>query len=145
MPLNGFSIGHDVAVDVTDPVTGQIVSWPAATGFNSEPNTKQIVSEPLNSPPLYAELPTGWKGSIEFDRRDSSIDDFFARNEALYWNGSNLLTGTITETITEQNGTLSQYRYEKVAFKLAQKGQWKAQDKVSMKIDWVASTMIKVV
>jgi hypothetical protein len=146
MPLNSFSVGHDIAVDVVDPVTGSLVAWPNATGFDAEPNTKQISSEPLNGPPLYAENPMGWKGSIEFDRIDSTVDDFFARNEALYYQGANLLSGTITQTIQEtRTGAVSQYRFSGVAFKLTQAGKWKSGDKVMMKIDWVASQRVKVI
>ena len=146
MPLNGFSVGHDLAIDIISPLTGQLITnWPLITGFSAEPATKQITSEPLNSYPLYSELPTGWKGTIDFDRTSGVIDNFFAHLEAAYYAGQNTLTGSITQTITEQNGTVSQYQFKGVTFKYTQAGQWKAQDKVAIRLDFVAGTRIKVV
>lgn len=144
MPNNSFSIGHDVAVDVFDNVTGRMVTFPAITGFSAEPNTKQISSEPLNGPPLYAENPNGWKGTLDFDRTDATVDVWFASREAKYYAGQSLFNVTITETIRESNGTVTQFRFPNCALKLAQAGQWKASDKVSLRIDWAGSTRTQV-
>ena len=145
MAVNGFSIGHDVSVDIFDIVTGKQVIFPLVTGFSAEPITKQITSEPLNSSPLFAENPNGWKGTIDFDRTDNSIDAWFSGREAAYYKGQSIFNVTITETIQEKDGTVSQYRFPNVALKLTQAGQWKAADKVSLKIDWMASTRVQVI
>lgn len=139
-----MSIGHDVSVTFFDGTTQLIVAWPARTGFSAEPITKTINSEPLNGPPLFAEAPNGWKGTIEFDRTDASIDDYFAKNEALYFNFGNPITGTITQTIAEKTGAVSQYVFIGVAIKPSQMGKWKAAEKVAIQLDWSASTRVKI-
>lgn len=144
MPVNNLSIGHDVTVTFFDGTTQLIVAWPARTGFSAEPITKTINSEPLNGPPLFAEAPNGWHGTMDFDRTDSTIDDYFAKNEALYFAGGNPITGTITQTIQEKNGSVTQYVFNGVAIKPSQMGAWKAAEKVAIRVDWSASNRVKV-
>ncbi len=145
MPVANFSIGHDVAVDITDPITGKIVTFGAVTGFQAESQTKQITSEPLNGPPQFAETFNGWKGQVDFDRTANDVDLFFQKLEDNYWNGVNTLLGVITETITEKDGSLTQFKFEGVAFKLGDAGKWKAQEKVSLRVDWMASRRRRIV
>ena len=145
MPNNNFSIGHDISIDIYDSEINAMVTFPPVTGFSAEPITKQITSEPLNGPPLFAENPNGWKGTIDFDRIGSTVGKWFADREAKYFNGRNLFNVTITETIKEKDYSITQYRYTGVALKLAEAGKWKATDKVSQRIDWVASTRVPVV
>ena len=144
MPTNNLSIGHDVSVDIFDATSNTILTFPARTNFKSEPIFKQINSEPLNAQPIFAEAPNGWKGNLEFDRTDSTIDDYFAAFEASYWAGGNPLAGTITQTIQEKTGAVTQYVYYGVAMKPTDMGNWKAAEKVTIKIEWTASTRKKV-
>ena len=144
MPVNNLSIGHDVTVTIFDVVSQSIVSFPARTGFSAEPITKTINSEPLNGPPLFAEAPNGWKGTLDFDRTDPSIDIYFANYEATYYAGANPVSGTITQTIQEKDGSVTQFVFDGVAMKLSQAGQWKAAEKVAMRVDWNASTRRRV-
>lgn len=139
MPVNNLSIGHDVTVTIFDTTTQSVVSFPARTGFSAEPITKTINSEPLNGPPLFAEAPNGWRGTLDFDRTDPSIDIYFANYETAYYNGNNPVNGTITQTIQEKDGSVTQFEFTGVAMKLAQAGMWKAAEKVAMRIDWNAS------
>ena len=139
-----MSIGHDVTVTIFDVTSNSIVSFPARTGFSAEPITKTINSEPLNGPPQFAEVPNGWRGTLDFDRTDNSIDVYFANYETTYYAGANPLSGTITQTIQEKNGSVTQYQFTGVAMKLAQAGMWKAAEKVAMRVDWNASQRIQV-
>ena len=144
MPVNNLSIGHDVSVTIFDVTSNSIVTFPARTGFSAEPITKTINSEPLNGPPLFAEAPNGWHGTFDFDRTDASIDIYFANYEALYYAGGNPVSGTITQTIQEKGGVVTQFLYTGVAMKPSQVGMWKAAEKVSQRIDWSASTRIQI-
>ena len=144
MANNSFSIGHDISVDIFDIVSGKQVIFPLITGFSAEPQTKQISSEPLNGPPLYAENPNGWRGTIDFDRTDNSIDLWFAGREAAYFKGQSIYNCTVTQTIQEKDGSVTQFRYPNVALKYSQAGAWKASDKVSLRLDWMGSTRIQV-
>ena len=130
---------------MTDPITGKLVTFGAITGFSAESQTKQITSEPLNGPPQFAETFNGWKGQVDLDRTSPAVDIFFQALEDNYWNGVNTLQGVITETITEKDGSLTQWKYTGVAFKYGDAGKWKAQEKVAIRIEWMASRRQRVV
>lgn len=135
-----FNIGHDVTVDIVDGVTGQVLSrFPPTTHFSFQQITKTEESEPVNFKPLFREVPKGWRGTIEYDRRDSTIDDYFCSQEALYWISGSYTPGSITQTITEANGLVKQYKYNNVALKYDDAGSFKAADKVMVRISFMAS------
>lgn len=133
-----------MTVTIYDAASNSIVDFPARTGFSAEPIYKNINSEPLNGPPIFAEAPNGWKGTFDFDRTDPKIDIYFANFEAAYWAGGNPLDGSITQTIVEKDGSVTQFVYTGVAMKLTQAGQWKAAEKVTMRVEWMASTRNRV-
>jgi len=145
VPVDNFTIGHDISVDIYDASTGNVVTFPAMTSFDRQPIFKQINSEPLNGYPIFAEAPNGWKGSIEFDRTDPTIDNYFAAQEASYFNGGNPLTASITETIQEKDGSVSQYRYPGAALKPDDMGRAVSATKMTIKMSWMASTRLQVV
>ena len=142
MPLNNLSIGHDVTVTIYDNNGTGVLTFPAATGFEADPIFKQIDSTPLNNYPIFAEAPAGWKGTIEYDRTNPTIDAYFAQLEANYYNNINILDGTITETIQESGGGVTQFTFKGVALKLEKGGKWKANEKVPMTIAWMCSTRL---
>ena len=140
-----FNVGHDAQVTVVDGPTGAVITtFPPTTMFDFKPTTKRLMSEPVNGKPIYREVPQGWEGTLEYDRYDGAIDDYFATWEANYWNGASYLAGSITQTVQEQTGAISQYQYQGVAMKLDTAGTYKAADKVPVKITWCASTRVKV-
>lgn len=143
--VNSFNLGHDIAVDSIDPVTGALINWPPPTAFSRRSNSKMLMSEPITQQPIRRVVEGGWSGTLDFDRSDNTIDTFFARNEALYWAGADILGGSITETIKELDGSVSQYQYTNVQFQFSNPGAWKAQDKVTMQVSWAASQRVQIV
>lgn len=141
-----FNVGHDATIDIVDGATGAVItSFPPTTMFDFSPNTVQLTSKPVNDKPLYREVPDGWKGTIEYDRYDSSIDDYFVKLESDYWAGVSYFANTITQTVTERDGSISQYKFTGVALKLDNAGSWKAADKVGQRLSWVSRDRIKVI
>ena len=144
MPNNSFSVGHDVSIDIFDTVAGKMVTFPLVTGFHAKPTTKQISSEPLNGPPITIENPNGWSGSLTLDRTDNSVDLWFADRESRYFAGQSIFNVSITQTIKEANGTVTQFRFDNVGLKLDDAGNWQASAKITMSISWVASSRRRV-
>lgn len=90
-------------------------------------------------------LPDCWEGTFEVERQGPAVDDFFAQMESDYYAGTNIANQTITETITESSGAVSQYRYEGVQLTLKNAGDWKGDDTVKQSIGFRASRRKKVV
>jgi hypothetical protein len=145
MPVNGYSVGRDVTVTVAGP-GGTSIVIPASeiTAFDKRPLKREDVSRPLNSPPMFLYMPDGWRGTFSVDRQDSTLDSFQAALEAAFWAGTNSLSGTILETITEPDGSTSQYRYNGVMLWVDEPGSAAADRKISQRVEWSASTRVQV-
>ena len=108
MPTLGYTIGRDIAVDINTP-TGKL-RIPKIMSFDSKPQVSTHKITPLNGITDELQIPVGWNGTITAERMDATLDDFWAKWEDNYYNGIDQPRGTITETITESNGTISVYR-----------------------------------
>lgn len=144
MPMNGYSVGRDVSIDIFGQVNG-VVTPKEVTMFEKKQRTNRVEIKRIDGIVDFLELPQGWEGSIEVERADNTLDDYFATLEANYYSGKNIVTATISETIQEPNGSISQYRYERVMFKYSDAGQAKNDASIKLKLDWVASKRRKVV
>lgn len=138
MPYNNFSIGKDVVLDVITP--NGVLNLPVTTtGFEAKPLYNHIKSIGLDGLNREASIPSGWQGSINLDRQNNVVDAFFAQQEAGYYAGQNVLTATITETITEADGSVSQYRYVNVSLSFEEAGKKTGDNKIEQTIGFFAS------
>lgn len=141
MPLNGYSIGKDNVLTINTPSGIMRVTL---THFDAKPVYTDLKSMPLDKPPVHMSIPSGWKGSAKLDRQDATIDDFVAANEAAYWAGQTVLPGSITQTITEVDGSTSRYRYTNVNIKVTDPGAWASEKLVDQSLDFEASRRLKL-
>ncbi|MGX7707985.1 hypothetical protein [Methylobacterium sp. Gmos1] len=139
-----FNTGHDVAIEIVDPDTGVTLAIPIKTGWDKKQRTEQVKSRPLNAPPIFEEDPDGWEGSLDLDRANSVADDWIASREAQFYAGATNRQATILETIQEVGGGYTQWRYVGCAFKMSDGGKAERGKTIVQKLDWTASTRIKV-
>ncbi|MDB5965528.1 MAG: hypothetical protein JWQ72_2028 [Polaromonas sp.] len=144
MPMNGQSVGRDYSVDILTSRGVLAISAAAITEFDSQPATTNTSSKGLDGITRYAVFPDGWKGSFTIDRMSGALDAFWAQIEADFYAGVNTQGGTITETIQEPDGSISQYRYTGVAFDLKDTGKKVANQLVKQKLDFMAARRLKV-
>jgi hypothetical protein len=142
MPLNSFSVGRDVALDIVTP-TGPI-RFNLITKFMSKQDITDKKIKGIDGITRHLRFPDGWSGSFDVERQDATADKYFAQVEANYYAGQNEVPCTITETITEPDGSVSQWRYVNVLLKYADAGEWKGDDSVKQKIDFVAARRLQV-
>lgn len=142
MPVNSFSVGRDVSLDITGP-QGPL-RFNLITGFSSKPDITDVKVKGLDGITRHARFPDGWSGNFEVTRQDSTIDDYFAQLEANFYAGLNENPVTITETITEASGAVTQYRYQQVLLKLDNAGSWQGDQVVKMSVSFMAARRVKV-
>lgn len=142
MPVNGFSVGRDVALTINTPEG--VVRFPLITGFDAKPEVATQKVKGLDGLVRNVVFHDGWTGSFDIERQDSSLDDYWAQIEADYFAGFSSGAATITETITEVSGAVSQYRFDGVVLKLDDPGNWKGDATVKQKLSFMASRRIKV-
>src|SRR5258708_4322210 len=125
--INGRNIGRDVTLVVTLP--SGTINLNISTNFKSSQKTDARESRPINGPPIMIDIPAGWEGSFEFDRADSSADDFIAAQELGYFNGTGLVSSDIFETIPNAtDNTISTFHYTGVTWHYQNAGEKKADD-----------------
>lgn len=137
-----FNVGKDVSLDIIGP-SGPL-RFNIITAFDSKPVYKSLDSKGLDGVDRYDDLPAGWTGTLSLDRADSTVDDFFAQKEANFYSGLSSNLVTITETITEISGAVSQYRYTGVALTLQDAGKKSADAKVVITIGFRANRRLKI-
>jgi hypothetical protein len=141
MPLQ-YNLGRDTTLTINTsagPLRPTIL-----TNFSSKQETSDLKSMPLNGEPIHNTIPQGWSGSFEFDRASSAVDDYFTRQEDGYYAGLAPDQVTITETIKEVAGGVSQYQYTGVSMKLDDTGSRKSDDRQVQKVSFRASRRRKV-
>ena len=143
MPVNNMSIGKDVGV-VINTTTG-VLNIPAAaiTSFSSQPVTENESRIGFDGVSRYLVVPTGWKGSFDVDRMSSAVEDWWASYESAYFAGQTTQPGTITETITNPDGSITQYRYTGVMFDLQDLGTREPTKVIKQKLSFMASRRVK--
>jgi hypothetical protein len=137
-----YNTGRDISVDVTGP--NGIINLSIVTDFSRKQDVTKLKSAGLDGFTRHYNVPDGWSGSLTLDRANRSLDDLIAAYETAYYAGSSRVQGTITETIQEVDGSISQWRYTLVEFECPNAGDWKKDSKVEPKLDWVATRRIAV-
>lgn len=142
MPLNGFSVGRDVSLDIVT------ASGPLTFGLITKFTSKQDITDKkikgLDGITRHVRFPDGWSGTFDIERQDNTLDDYFAQLEADYYDGLNEQSCTMTETIQEVNGSVSQYRYLGVLLKFDDSGDKAGDNTIQQKLSFVAARRIKV-
>lgn len=143
MPVNNFNVGRDMTLQIVG-YDGTIQNFTLQTSFDSKQETHSIKITGMDGTVRFLELPAGWNGSFGYDRQNRQLDDYFANQETEYYSGLNVQAATITETISEVDGSTSQYRYTGVVFKLDDAGSWQGDKQVTQKMSFSASRRLKV-
>lgn len=137
MPVNSFSVGRDLTFTLVGP-NGNI-TLNGLTDYNTKPIFTKLKHKDLDGSVLHAAIPDGWEITIKLDRQDATVDDFFAALEASYFSGQNIAGGTISETIAEADGSVSQFQYTDVSLTLDDAGSWRGDSFVPITLTGMAS------
>lgn len=142
MPINGFTVGRDLTLVINSP--SGVLRVSLLTEFDAKPTVTDAKVIGLDGIVRHQIFHNGWHGTVSVERQDSTIDDYWAQLEDDYYNGLVQGACTISETISEPDGSVSQYRYEGVVLKLTDKGNFKGDATVKQKLDFLASRRKKV-
>jgi hypothetical protein len=141
-PVNDFNVGSDTTISIIN--SGTIMKSSILTSFEARQITASLKSTAIDGVNRYDEIEQGWEGTLDFDRADSILDDFFAAKEVARYAGNTLPTISITETTTNVDGTVVKYRYPRCALKFDTIGARKGDSKVEERVSWKSGRRIKV-
>ncbi|PXX42214.1 hypothetical protein [Aquitalea magnusonii] len=142
MSQGQFSTGRDVSLDFI--TAAGPLRIPGLKDFSSKQDVQEKKIKLINGQTRHQRFFDGWSGSFEAERMNSAIDDYFASLEENYFAGLPETPITITETIQEPDGSVTQWRYEDVLLKLDDAGKWAGDSTISQKLSFVASRRRKV-
>lgn len=142
MPVNNFTVGRDLSFVIVAPTGTLTIN--GITDYTPKPMFTDLKHKGIDGKTRHGEIPDGWEISIKLDRKDPTLDKYFAQLEASYFAGVNIQNGNITETITESDGSVSQFRYTDVVLKFDDAGSFKGDSFVSQAITAMADRRIQV-
>ena len=142
MTSTAFNVGRDCQIVLMGPF-GRI-DLSHVTSFEARQLTAAIRVDRIDGTQIAADLPKGWEGGFDIERGNSAVDDFIAQIEAAFVNGSAVPTGTLYQYVNEVNGSTSTYQFNAVVFKLTQSGIWRGDQSVKQRLEFFASTRIRV-
>jgi len=137
MAINNLSLGPDITLNIHSP-TGEVVI-PTVVSFMCEPTPEVRKSVAINGNVLFAPIPLGYTGSLETDRTSPAIEEFWTNYEKQYYAGVNLQPSTITVTIREANGSITQWIATGVMFDAQSFGTWSGTDFVKQTLKFNAA------
>lgn len=141
MSQMGYSIGRDVSIVITLP-DGTQLRLGKVTSFEAKPDTTKTKIKGLDGVVDNLRFWEGWNLTLKTERRNPDLDNYFATLEANYWAGIGEKPCTVQETISEPDGSVTQWRYERVTFDY-DPGTWEADKTVSQTITGTAGKRIK--
>lgn len=142
MPINGFSVGKDLTLTVV--TGGGPLNLSLITNFKSKQDTTEQKIKGIDAITRHVRFFEGWSGSFDLERQDHAADDYFDQLEADYYAGVLETEVTITETITEVDGSVSQRRYREVLLKMDDAGEWKGDASVKQTLSFIASRRVRI-
>ena len=126
MPINNQSLGKDITFTVVT-ATGTL-AINGKTDYEIKPMYSDLKHKDLDGNTTYAYVPDGWSISMKVERRDQTIDNYFAQ----------------LESIRENDGSVSQFRYTNVVLKYDDAGNWKSDGFITVSLTGMATRRIRV-
>lgn len=80
----------------------------------------------------------GWSGGAVYQRGNNVLDQYFAQQERIYYNGGDQIDLTITLTIKELNGAISQYQFVSAVMTMEDGGSYNGTAIVKQSVMWKA-------
>jgi len=143
MPLNGLSSGIDSKVTFTD--LNGVLNFSIIENFTAKEDatTDKVVA--MDGTVRHPKFHQGWSGSFMLERNSNFMDNYIAAQEAAYYRGLDQINVTISQTITENNGTVSQYQYTECVLYLEDSGNYSGTEIVKQSVSFVSARKLQLV
>lgn len=135
---DSFTTGQDATLDIYDPQDDTLDRIPGLTNFEATARTTDIESHPLDGSDLFDTRYQGWNLTFEYDRQNGRMDRYFADREARQRSGLPKGVLTITQTVQERDGSITQFRFTGVELKQDSSGSYQRDQKTTGRITGMA-------
>lgn len=136
-PVNGLNTGIEHKLTFTD--LNGVKNFVIIESFDSKEDAQTVKTIAMDGTIRFKKLSQGWSGSFVLQRTNNVMDNYIALQEASYYQGLDQNPITISETITEIDGTISQYQYTNVVLTMDDAGQWSGTEIVRQRISFMGA------
>ncbi len=143
MPNFGESYGRDIRLDINLP-NGGILTLQEIESYDKKPDNHIDSFVNISGRKINNVIPQGGSGEITLKRVDSTVESFQAQYEANFYAGGQQLKGTITETISNPDGSISQFQVQGVSLLVEDLGTWRGETAVTQKIKYLYEAFVQV-
>lgn len=143
MPLDGLTSGIDHKITFTD-VNG-VENFALLENFTSKEDATVDKLIQMDGNVRHPKFHQGWSGSFTLQRNSPFTDAYFAAQEASYYQGLDQIPVTISETITENDGTVSQWQYSGVVLVYENAGNYSGVEIVKQSVSFMANRKFQLV
>ena|ERR1017187_6053372 len=137
MPQNGLTLGSDATITIRDQV-GEIISTITVQNFSSKSDATEKDVEFLSGDVRGLTFEKGYSGGFDVVRVDASVDRYFYAKEIAYYNKQNISPVTLTQTVSETDGSVTQYQFTGVTLRLDDAGSFSNENEVIQKVMYKA-------
>lgn len=142
MAQQGYSIGRDTSVTVI-LANGSALTLGKMTSFEARPMISETTVRALDGVNDHLRFHEGWELTMEMERRSSALDAYWASVEADYYAGISDPPCTIQQTVTEPDGSVTQWRYQNCMLKFDDPGKWTADGTVKQQLSAIAAQRVQ--
>lgn len=142
MPAAGLTSGIDYKITFTDANgVEDFEIFESMTAKEDATTTKEIAMDGNVRHPKFHQ---GWSGELVFQRNSNFLDKYFANQESDYYLGIDQMPMTITETITNPNGSVNQYQFTQVVLVMENSGNRSGTEIQKQTINFQASRRLTI-
>ena len=142
MPLNGLTSGIDTRISFID-VNG-VEHFALVESFTSKEDATTDKLIQIDGNVRHPKFHQGWLGSFVLQRNSSFTDAYFAAQEASYYLGIDQIPVTITQTITENDGSVSQWQYTQCVITLEDAGNYSGTEIVKQNVSFMGARKLQL-
>lgn len=142
MPLNGLISGIQSKISFID--ADGVQNFTVLESFSAKEDATVSKYIAMDGTVRHEKFHSGWSGTCMFERNDNFLDRYIAAQESAYYLGLNQLPLTITQTITENNGDVTQYQYINAVLVLDDAGTYTGTDIAKQSVSYQASRRLSI-
>lgn len=140
---NEFSTGRDASFDIIDPESG-VIRFEIKTRVEETPIYDDLASKGLDGITRRDAVPDGHRLVFGVDRKDGRLDTYFANREDRHFRGQKVPNVSVTRSVKERDGSISQFRYTDCTVKLTGGGTWAGNGIATQGLELMAARKIKI-
>lgn len=144
MPVNGMNVGVDYTFMYYDGSSGQLINFGDVQNVVITELKHDIKNMPYNDDPSYGYVPDGFRIEFTVTRTSSAIEDYQVNLDTMFRNAQVQSPGYLNETITDPDGSVHRYQYQKMVVFVTDQGNVSRDKAVTLKVEGYASRKVQI-